>query len=78
MKEKEFLSKLGLGSDNTNLWCEKLFIGGQAMGGFTSILCAAQCPEIFTATLSHDAVLAFAGNDIMTDKLQVTVPTYTL
>jgi len=48
------------------------------MGGFTSILAAAQCPEVFTATLSNDAVLAFAENDIMSDKLQVTVPTYTL
>lgn len=39
------------------------------MGGFTSILAAAQHPEIFTATLSFDAVLAFDENDIMSDKL---------
>ena len=60
---------LGLGSENSIVWCEKLFIGGQAMGGFTSILAAAQCPDIFTATLSNDAVLAFDENNIMTDKL---------
>jgi hypothetical protein len=39
------------------------------MGGFTSIIAAAQSPETFTATLSFDAVLCFAENDIMTDKL---------
>ena len=48
------------------------------MGGFTSIIAASQCPDVFTATLSNDAVLAFAENDIMTDKLQVSVPTYTM
>jgi len=78
MKEKNFLDCLGLGTESTKFCCEKLFIAGQAMGGFTSILAAAQCPEVFTATLSNDAVLAFAENDIMSDKLQVTVPTYTL
>jgi len=39
------------------------------MGGFTSIIAAAYCPEVFTVTLSNDAVLSFAENDIMTDKL---------
>ena len=78
MKEKDFLGKLGLGSDKSYLCTEKLIIAGHAMGGFTSILCASQAPELFTATLSHDATLCFAENDIMTDKLQVSVPTYTL
>jgi len=41
MKEKNFLECLGLGTDATKFCCEKLFIGGQAMGGFTSILAAA-------------------------------------
>jgi hypothetical protein len=37
IKEKGFLDKLGLGGGNEILDVERLFIGGQSMGGWTSI-----------------------------------------
>ena len=37
IKDKGFLDKLGLGSSNTILDVERLFIGGQSMGGWTAM-----------------------------------------
>ena len=55
IKNKGFMDKLGLGSDNLILDTEKLFIGGQSMGGWTSIASCAGSQNIFSVSLSHDA-----------------------
>jgi hypothetical protein len=55
IKEKGFLDKLGLGMGSPILDVDRLFIGGQSMGGWTSILACAGNQNIFSVCLSHDA-----------------------
>ena len=53
IKGGDFLSKIGL--EATNFDVDRLFISGQSMGGWTSIISCCGDQDIYKVSLTHDA-----------------------
>ena len=55
IKDINFLSRLGLSVGQTNFDVDRLFISGQSMGGWTSIISCCGDQDIYKVSLTHDA-----------------------
>jgi dienelactone hydrolase len=55
IKESDFLNKIGLADRTPSFDSDRLFISGQSMGGWTSIISCCGDQDIFKVSLTHDA-----------------------
>jgi len=78
IKEDGFLSRLGFSGGSPNLDVDRLFISGQSLGGWTSIISCCGDQDIYKVSLTHDAAYFHETENIANDQIDLRVPSYML